>query len=1004
MLADMLVTSVRNKIIPMGTGPITTTDQALWNQVSQLVNVAARQKAVTTADLDILVQHTNRLIGQYARLDDTSAAARLLAASDNPAGQMFDEIVNVGSLTANERLALGDWDDMLAPMRHSPDQVASSYRKRLAAGGFDGVMLDDGSVRQLVSLTPQSMRPNNAASKIVLKILNEQQKMLSQLGKMQSSKVKLVDQWGINPESATSAVEAAAATQRANAKRVRKLAGRQGAGKQLSQTDQDELLFRRSAQDLFEQADGAEQRAQKLLDDHYNQHLQDTAVAARTEGLVPAEYRRPPELQAQADQLRLDADNMRLIAQADAADADALVAGFGRGYDTVFTGNLAEKPGLAEDLSALLTQGLKQFSGQAWAPEDVVDNLRKLAQIVQPDEVRKFLKGWDYLTGLFKTYAVATPGFTNRNLVGGAMNNWLGLVNVKSYGEFLRADRLFHKTLRDGGSWDDAFAAVRKKYGARSEDAFRTWMEVAPAVAGGQAASFAGDVGITGTNAIRETGIGRAMVGKGLRDQGLTDNTVTRGFFYANQRSEYMLRGPVVWDEIMRKGGDKASAVDRVYALHFDYSAAGMSKFERGTLKRLVPFYVWMANNVPLQLKGLVTRPKVAASYIKLKNSFEALTDDEGVVPEYFGRLAAIRLPFTNDGLGQYFMPDLPFRDLGVIKGLPALEAKSLNPFDAAGQVLDWDELLASINPMARVPVETLLMQRKVFTGAPFRDSFVEMPRSFKIPGVPQALKFMGQADQDAEGNWWINEKTAYSVESNLPLVNRINRLFPSTEAGKEKTLAVWLSTFLGVGFRANTRREQSNQLFKMQDELDKFIRQQTTLGRVVPTKGELDAEAKQRREIEQLGGYTDVTPYLLDVINSGDSGLLAELNGFGESSASELVSNVELFGEFTDIEDLVSAKGVSADALERALVSLREQAYRSLDFESASIADLEAMPGIGPKTAPKVSAYAKANGGVNDLYELVKLGVPRKRIPEIAAWLDEQRQFQQRVRGVFAQ
>ena len=49
----------------------------------------------------------------------------------------------------------------------------------------------------------------------------------------------------------------------------------------------------------------------------------------------------------------------------------------------------------------------------------------------------------------------------------------------------------------------------------------------------------------------------------------------------------------------------------------FDYGA--MSDFERKYLRRIIPFWAWMRNNIPLQVKTVLTKPYIAASQLRIR-------------------------------------------------------------------------------------------------------------------------------------------------------------------------------------------------------------------------------------------------------------------------------------------------------------------------------------------------------------------------------------------------
>lgn len=1028
LLGDMLHNAVRAKqLVLKPTTTLDSVDALMWNETVGSINNFALIKEPTNTQLERFVSRLGPMVRGFAEADPDSLAARVVASSQNPGQAVLDSIVNFGALGRTERELLGDWNSLLASTEVSAGGVAAGYRNRLKASGFDGLMLDDYKTRELIAFQRNNMMPENAASRLLLQLEEAQAGVKDTLSKLRTEEQSLSKQWGLNPSWHTFDADAAEAAQVANSKAIRRLNAKLRR-QQISEEDidevyaaqstiLDELMFRDDARESFQYAAGLYRQADKLqkqLDDTYRSGVRQ---AQRADGTPGPRNDNPVAVKTIAE-LRYEADNWRLVAQADVGEADAVAAGMSRSYDDLFAGNLAQQPDLAENLTLMLADGMKRLNNGAYAPEWVVDVVNKGALFGSPESTKKFLRVIDYLTGVFKSYAVMTPGFINRNFVGGVMNNWLGLVNVKSYVEFYMADKAFRNAIRQGKSLDDAFAAVGKRMNKQAEAAYRDWYEIAPAVSGGMAASFAGDVGVSGAAAIEKSGYRSAFIGtdRGIQAfgktvdlpvanslQSLRDNSATRTFFYLNTRSEYRLRGPMAWDELMRKGGDQVSATQRVFQFHFDYSAGGMSNFERNKLKRFIPFYVWMANNVPLQIKGLVTRPKVAASYIKVKQNMEELSEDDAIVPSYFGRLGGIRLPFKDaDGNHMYFMPDLPVRDLGMFS---LDKAKfSLNPVEMGSSIIEMNELMSSVNPWFKVPAETLLLDRKVFTDAPFRDGYVPISKAVqRIPGLTAGLKLLGQYKVDADGRPMSDEKVLYALESAQPWLARLNRLFPADgdDALQARRMSTVLSIFLGVGFRTNTFRDQSNELFKRQDELDLELRKLRSLGVDVPTASELKRSDKEQAAIASWNQMPAEANYVLQTINSGNVDAIKDLNGFGDVSAAEMAANVQTYGGFADLEDLGTAKGVPQSAVTKALEALGERRSASLDFATADIDDLIAMPGIGPKTAPKIQAYARRNGGIGNLGELRQFGLSNKQIQALDIWLREEREFQRMLAGV---
>jgi DNA uptake protein ComE-like DNA-binding protein len=687
---------------------------------------------------------------------------------------------------------------------------------------------------------------------------------------------------------------------------------------------------------------------------------------------------------------------LRLQAQADLGEVDNPGQ-----WDAFFTGKLAEDEQLAKRVHLMVTQGLTQFNPDTYLPAQISRILDDGAKMMAPSDVKGLLRVFDYLTNVFKSYAVMSPGFVTRNVVGAVMNNWLGGVNIRSYNMFLRADRAYKGAIKAGKTPEQALEAISKSMSPQASEAFGSWLKIAPLVAGGQASSFAADVGTDAAalGARRGARSPYQIARKGDRagfingSQTLTDNTATRNFFYFNTSAEYNVRGVMAFDEFMFKAGNLDSAIDRVYTYHFDYE--DLSSLERNVLKRVIPFYVWTSRNLPLQIKGLFTKPKVAASYLKLKQNVEELSEDEQTVPSFYRRLLGIQLPWQSDqGNSMYFMPDLPFRDLGILR---TPDRFTLNPLDMAGQFVDLRELGSGVNPVIKAPLETQLMERNTFTGAPLTGEMKPVPPLLRPLG--EALKLLGQAQTGADGQLMVSDKALHLAEGYWPVLGRLRRALPDSEdqAGQEKQGSFFLSFFLGLGFRTNTFREQSNELYRQMEDLDKAIGRMEDLGYTVPTASEAKSGIREKVQIDYEGEFRPEASFVLQAANTLTARELADLPGFGESAARWVELQRLAYGGFETLDDLVAVEGMSWSKLNEALLKMRDDPESwgqaravPIDINTSDVEDLVALPGVGETTARKILAYRQRYGGFSSLADLRRVGISKTNIELIRDYLIE--------------
>jgi hypothetical protein len=79
------------------------------------------------------------------------------------------------------------------------------------------------------------------------------------------------------------------------------------------------------------------------------------------------------------------------------------------------------------------------------------------------------------------------------------------------------------------------------------------------------------------------------------------------------------------WVDRMRAGFSPFQAALETKKVLFDYSQ--MSDFERHVLKRVIPFWAWIRNNVQLQARTLLQRPAIIQAQMRVGMKYEGLDD-----------------------------------------------------------------------------------------------------------------------------------------------------------------------------------------------------------------------------------------------------------------------------------------------------------------------------------------------------------------------------------------
>lgn len=457
----------------------------------------------------------------------------------------------------------------------------------------------------------------------------------------------------------------------------------------------------------------------------------------------------------------------------------------------------------------VLQNGFKRLGMGSQGPDYIVDAIAAMTKVSDPKDVGAFLKTFDWLTSAFKSWAIATPGFHFRNFMGGVFNNFLAGVELTSYKQFRRADRLFQAGIEKGLSRDDAYAAIGRKYGELIQEAYQISDS-------SYAFGMPGQIGSTGV----ESGIGdatnssawKAMRTKGTRSF-VIDNPATRLNLHASEMVERQLRGTLAFDQAL-KGANSDEILSAVYKFHFNYD--DLSSWERGTAKRMMPFYTWTRKNIPLQIEMMLSKPQYYANIGFFKQEMEQMSEQESLVPAWFNKTLNIRMPFQNAmGEQMYMMPQLPPTDL----------QRLTNP----------REFLGMLNPIVKVPAEAIT-QKKLYNDVPFKEGYVPVPSSWNKLGIGQLLALSGRASTDQKGNIVARDSDLYAIESFIPLLGRARRLFPSDSAESEqkysnRVVLSWANAIFGLGLTANTESDKSSELYRRTKSLDAINKELSTLG-----------------------------------------------------------------------------------------------------------------------------------------------------------------------------
>jgi hypothetical protein len=234
------------------------------------------------------------------------------------------------------------------------------------------------------------------------------------------------------------------------------------------------------------------------------------------------------------------------------------------------------------------------------------------------------------------------------------------------------------------------------------------------------------------------------------------------------------------------------TAAARVKKYLFDYTDVGVAD---ESIRSIVPFWMWMSRNLPLQIVNQWQNPKAYAVYNSFMRNVGEDDSDE-MVPSWLEDAGAARI-----GENMYLAPDF-----GMTRVSTQLE-----------EFGDPARLMSYVNPAIRLPVE-LLGGRKLYNEVPFNEGPTEVTGGpfqglleplLRLAGQAQTVGPNGVRDDNgqmlmAPGATATTDKVNYALESLLPFISRAERLAPATEQYDQRQNASWLS-FLGAPLREVT-------------------------------------------------------------------------------------------------------------------------------------------------------------------------------------------------------
>jgi len=466
-------------------------------------------------------------------------------------------------------------------------------------------------------------------------------------------------------------------------------------------------------------------------------------------------------------------------------------------------------------------------------PREIADELLRYANKVRRDPPGKFLRFIDAANTLFKTSVTrAFPAFHFRNFASDAWANYLGDVGIGGY-------RSARRVLDDMGTnnltWDlvldgETVTLTSKQVFDLLERNNTVRGQLSDVVdvrrASSSPSAGAGERFVSGVE--RFSG-GAARFTENVIDKALSRRGAGRvpGLRKLFVEGENLHRLAHFMDKV-QKGASVSDAILSTKKFLFDYT--DLTPFEKGVLRRVVPFYTFARKNLPLQLESLVTRPGKASKLFVVQNFIQR---DEG----------------GEEGLEATAVPPWARRRIFGFK--PGDEPKSVDVFEGLGigfeelALLDapLDEFIAMMRPELKAAGE-LVAQKDSFTGLPIEDA----------DRAPSVLRYLsevpgGKVFLDSVGFREVKGANGEVIDFRMdPIKRRFFSLVPGLGAGSRV-----ISTASRVDDQLSARRTPTNQILREITGLTvtSFSREERIINNM---RNALEALESQIRDLKRQG------------------------------------------------------------------------------------------------------------------------------------------------------
>lgn len=386
-------------------------------------------------------------------------------------------------------------------------------------------------------------------------------------------------------------------------------------------------------------------------------------------------------------------------------------------------------------------------------PENVAKYLDTTSKIFNnADETAKFLRAYDTVLGLWKGSVYGwLPQSHTTNMIGGMFNNYVAGVNPTMY-----------------AIGEKVLASMRKadKVRGKIQGTVRLKGREIPL---SSVVQWAKETGVLGSSGRFDLPTSLNTFGKEATKLEKVGSALSKYPRAAMGAVEDRVRLPLFLDGLARKlsPGDAAK---RVIKYHFDYTPEGLGKFENDIMRRLIPFYVFSRNVIPLTINTLLLQPQKYNNAFKLARAmgYSATSEESINKPDY---------------LKEQIMPKIGGMEMAGLK-LPIEAGLQLagNPLRGLG---------VSLSPFLKQPIEALT-GKNIFKNKDIKDDtygkdFIKAPKFIKDYLQYREIEVPANEKTGRPGytKYMVNPERKYVIE-NFLFLSRIVKIAQKTSQGPE--------------------------------------------------------------------------------------------------------------------------------------------------------------------------------------------------------------------------